>query len=66
MLTSNFCIVLALGQKIQYGRQGVGLVTSTFFLWELTQKFFFLALDFHILATLRKPIFSILGVPMGP
>ena len=32
------------------------MVSPTFFLWEIIQKFFFLAWGFHILAT-RKNIF---------
>ena len=51
MPTSNFRKVWPLERKIQYGRQSLGLVTPTFFLWEIIQKFFFLSLSFHILAT---------------
>ena len=32
----------ALFAKIQYGRRSPGMVTPTFFLWEINQKFFFL------------------------
>ena len=42
------------GQKIQHGRRTHGKVTPTFFLWEITQKFFFLAQGFHILATRKN------------
>ena len=44
------------GPKIQHGRRTHGKAIPTFFLWEITQKFFFLAWGFHILAT-RKNIF---------
>ena len=30
------------------------MVSPTFFLWEIIQKFFFLAWGFHILATLKN------------
>ena len=44
------------------------MVSPTFFLWEIIQKFFFLAWGFHILAT-RKNIFCHPGgsqwVPVG-
>ena len=37
-----------------------GMVTPTFFLWEIIQKLFFLSLSFHILATGSQ------WVPGGP
>ena len=51
--------------KIQNGSQAPDMVRLTFFLWEITQKFFFLAWGFHILAT-RKNIFRHPGGPNGP
>ena len=50
--------------KIKYGAQAPDMVKPTFFLWEITQKFFFLAYGFHILAT-QKTIFMVLGGPNG-
>ena len=41
MPTSNFRKVWPLEQKIQYGRQSLGLVTLTCFLREIIRKFFF-------------------------
>ena len=40
--------------KIQNGSQAPDMVRLTFFLWEITQKFFFLAWGFHILATRKN------------
>ena len=42
------------GPKIQYGLRSPSTVILTFFLWEITQKKFFLAKGFHILATRKK------------
>ena len=46
--------------KIQNGGQALDMVRPTFFLWEIIQKFFFLSLSFHILAT-RNNNFCHLG-----
>ena len=54
MPTSNFRKVWPLERNIQYGRQSPGLVTPTFFQWEIIQKFFFLPYVFHILATRKN------------
>ena len=64
MPTSNFCNAWPLEPKNQNGHQALGLVTPTFFLWEIMQKFFFLSWGFHILAT-RKKKFDILEGPNG-
>ena len=50
--------------KIQYGGQRPGMGRVIFFLREITQKFFLLALSIHILTT-RKSIFCHLGGPNG-
>ena len=39
-----------LGAKIQDGRQAPDMVTLTFFLWEITSKFLFLAWGLLVLA----------------
>ena len=39
-----------LGAKIQDGRQAPDMVTLTFFLWEITSKFLFLAWGLWVLA----------------
>ena len=52
--------------KNQYGGQAPGLVTPTFFLWEINQKFFFLAWGFHILATQKNNFCHPGGSQWGP
>ena len=54
----------ALFAENQYGGQVPGLVSPTFFLWEIIQKFFFPAWDFDILAT-QKSHFRVKGGPKG-
>ena len=53
MCARFFC---ELGGFLNFGRFLPDMVTPTFFLWEITQKFFFLTYGFHILAT-QKNIF---------
>ena len=42
------------------------MVRLTFFLWEITQKFFFPSMEFPYPGNLKKQILSSWGVPMGP
>ena len=68
MPTSNICVVLSLERKIQNDTKAPGLVTPTFFLWEIIQKFFFLSWGFHILATQKSNFYDPEGsqwVPEG-
>ena len=66
MPTFNICVVSALERKIRYGAEPHCLVTPTFFLWEIIQKFFFLSLSFHIPVTLNNNFSPSCRVPMGP
>ena len=59
MCARFFC---ELGGFLNFVRFLPDMVTPTFFLWEITQKFFFLAYGFHILAT-QKNIFHGPGGP---
>ena len=52
--------------QIQNGAQAPDMVRLTFFLWEITQKFFFLAWGFHILATRKNNFCHPGGSQWGP
>ena len=54
------------GPKIQHGRRTHGKAIPTFFLWEITQKFFFLARGYHILATQKNNFCHPGGSQWGP
>ena len=63
MCARFFC---ELGGFLNFGRFLPDMVTPTFFLWEITQKFFFLAYGFHILATQKNNFHGPGGSQWGP
>ena len=63
MCARFFC---ELGGFLNFVRFLPDMVTPTFFLWEITQKFFFLAYGFHILATQKNNFHGPGGSQWGP